>query len=84
MVDCELATRKRPVIADNAPERFEATWDESESGRVRLLPISEHMDFLVSRELKDAGLACRGLAALARSTPDTEVMEDLIDCVRNS
>ena len=74
--------RKHLVLAANASERFEATWDESESGQVRLLPISELMDFLISGELTDAGLACRGLAALARSNPETEVLEDLRDCVR--
>ncbi|WP_284985360.1 NUDIX domain-containing protein [Arthrobacter sp. fls2-241-R2A-172] len=74
--------RKHLVIAANASERFEAAWDDSESGHVRLLPISELMDFLVSGELTDAGLACRGLAALARSDPETEVLEGLRDSVR--
>lgn len=74
--------RKHLVIAANASERFDAAWDESESGEVRLLPISELMDFLVSGELTDAGLACRGLAALARSNPDTEILTDLRDCIR--
>lgn len=40
------------------------------------------MDFLVSGELTDAGLACRGLAALARSNPDNELLTDLRDCIR--
>lgn len=74
--------RKHLVIAANASERFDAAWDESESGEVRLLPISELMDFLVSGELTDAGLACRGLAALARSNPDNELLTDLRDCIR--
>ncbi|MHC6229978.1 NUDIX hydrolase [Arthrobacter sp. MMS24-T111] len=71
--------RKHLVIAANASEEFATTWDDSESGHVHLLPISELMDFLVSGELTDAGLACRGLAALARSTPETEVLADLRD-----
>lgn len=75
--------RKHLVIAANTSKTYEAAWDESESGHVRLLPIQELMDFLVSGELTDAGLACRGLAALARSNPDTEVLADLRDCVRN-
>lgn len=75
--------RKHLVIAANAFEKFEATWDDSESGHVRLLPISELMDFLVSGDLTDAGLACRGLAALARSNPENEVLDGLRDCVRN-
>lgn len=74
--------RKHLVIAANASKSFETTWDESESGHVRLLPASKLMDFLVSGELTDAGLACRGLAALARSYPDTQVLADLRDCVR--
>jgi ADP-ribose pyrophosphatase len=74
--------RKHLIIAANAAQTFEANWDESESGHVRLLPVSELMDFLVSGELTDAGLACRGIAALARSNPDSEVLADLRDCVR--
>ncbi|WP_285245855.1 NUDIX hydrolase [Pseudarthrobacter sp. fls2-241-R2A-127] len=69
--------RKHLVIAANASEEFATAWDESESGHVHLLPTSELMDFLVSGELTDAGLACRGLAALARSNPETEVLADL-------
>lgn len=74
--------RKHLVIAANASEEFATTWDESESGHVHLLPISELMDLLVSGELTDAGLACRGLAALARSNPETEVLADLRDRIR--
>jgi len=74
--------RKHLVIAANASEKFDPAWDESETGQVRLLPTSELMDFLVSGELTDAGLACRGLAALARSNPDTEVLADLRDAIR--
>ena len=74
--------RKHLVIAANASKTFEASWDESESGQVRLLPVEELMDLLVSGELTDAGLACRGLAALARSNPGTEALETIRDCVR--
>jgi|GEM_PF-116002 len=74
--------RKHLVIAANASKTYEATWDESESGHVRLLPVSELIDLLVSGELTDAGLACRGLTALARSNPDTEVLAALRDRVR--
>lgn len=74
--------RKHLVIAANVSVTFETNWDESESGHVRLLPVAELMDFLVSGELTDAGLACRGMAALARSKPDTQVLADLRDCVR--
>ncbi|KQQ98460.1 hypothetical protein ASF72_18650 [Arthrobacter sp. Leaf141] len=74
--------RKHLLIVANAAEASETAWDDSESGHVRLLPVAELMDFLVSGELTDAGLACRGMAAFARSTPETQVLADLRDCVR--
>lgn len=74
--------RKHLVIAADASKAFDTSWGESESGQVRLLPVSDLMDFLVSGELTDAGLACRGLAALARSTPETKALADLRNCVR--
>ncbi|WP_224165390.1 NUDIX hydrolase [Arthrobacter sp. StoSoilA2] len=60
--------RKHLVIAAEARPGSDPLWDASEAGFVRLLPSDELMDFLLSGELTDAGLACRGLMKFAAST----------------
>lgn len=59
---------KHLVIAAEARPGNDPLWDASEAGFVRLLPSDELMDFLLSGELTDAGLACRGLMKFAAGT----------------
>lgn len=60
--------RKHLVIAAEARPGSDPSWDASEAGFVRLLPSDELIEFLLSGELTDAGLACRGLMKFAAST----------------
>lgn len=52
------------------------------SGPSFLLPLEDLFGFLLSGELTNAGLACRGLLSLARSEPETSELTRLRDSVR--
>lgn len=75
--------RKHLIIAAEARLGSDPSWDPSETGFVRLLPSDELMDFLLSGELTDAGLACRGLMKFAASTQESPALEKLQATVRS-
>ncbi|TVU64121.1 NUDIX hydrolase [Paenarthrobacter nitroguajacolicus] len=74
--------RKHLAIAAEARPVDDPSWDASEAGFVRLLPSDELLDFLLSGELTDAGLACRGLLKFAVSTVEDAALEKLQATVR--
>jgi ADP-ribose pyrophosphatase len=74
--------RKHLVIAAEARPGNDPSWDASEAGFVRLLPSDELMDFLLSGELTDAGLACRGLMKFAASAQASPGLDKLQATVR--
>ncbi|MGO4588013.1 NUDIX hydrolase [Paenarthrobacter sp. 2TAF44] len=74
--------RKHLIIAAEARLGSDPSWDPSEAGFVRLLPSDELMDFLLSGELTDAGLACRGLMKFAASAQESPTLEKLQATVR--
>ncbi len=74
--------RKHLVIAAEARLGGDPSWDPSEAGFVRLLPSDELLDFLLSGELTDAGLACRGLMKFAVSDQEDAALEKLQATVR--
>jgi ADP-ribose pyrophosphatase len=74
--------RKHLAIAAEARLVGAPTWDVSEAGVVRLLPSDELFDFLLSGELTDAGLACRGLLKFAASTQEGAGLAKLQATVR--
>jgi ADP-ribose pyrophosphatase len=75
--------RKHLIIAAEARLGSDPSWDPSEAGFVRLLPSDELMDFLLSGELTDAGLACRGLMKFAASTQRSPALDKLQATVRD-
>ncbi|SEJ40335.1 NUDIX domain-containing protein [Arthrobacter sp. yr096] len=74
--------RKHLAIAAEARLVGDPSWDVSEAGFVRLLPSDELFDFLMSGELTDAGLACRGLLKFAVSTQEDAGLAKLQATVR--
>lgn len=74
--------RKHLAIAAEARLGDDPSWDASETGFVRLLPSDELLGFLLSGELTDAGLACRGLMKFAVSSQEDASLEKLQATVR--
>ena len=74
--------RKHIVIGADARLIGEPSWDASESGRVHLLPSTQLIDFLLTGDLTDAGLACRGLMSFAASEPRERALAKLRTTVR--
>ncbi|MDR6989611.1 ADP-ribose pyrophosphatase [Paenarthrobacter nitroguajacolicus] len=74
--------RKHLAIAAEARPVDDPSWDVSEAGFVRLLPSDELLDYLLSGELTDAGLACRGLMKFAVSNQQDAGLVKLQGTVR--
>ncbi|MCT9871984.1 NUDIX hydrolase [Paenarthrobacter aurescens] len=74
--------RKHLAIAAEARPGGDPSWDGSGAGFVRLLPSDELLEFLLSGDLTDAGLACRGLMRFAISKHDDAALEKLQATVR--
>ncbi|MCD4853495.1 NUDIX hydrolase [Arthrobacter sp. AK01] len=77
------SSRKHVAIAAEARPGGDPSWDASEAGFVRLLPSHELLDFLLSGDLTDAGLACRGLLKFALSSQQDAALEKLQVTVRS-
>ncbi|MHA7248750.1 NUDIX hydrolase [Arthrobacter tecti] len=75
--------RKHLVIAADARPTSDPAWDASEMGEIRLLPSDELIPFLISGNLTDAGLACRGLMSLASRGQAGSSMKRLQQKVRD-